>query len=103
MRLRLGRDREGAGKMNEKDIERADEIKRTIADERAGVRYCQGRIIGSLYISSAQKGWPGNWMVNRQGDGTLEGDTVHLGIFWRKSNAAIFRDALEELGCGCAG
>jgi len=69
---------------------------------------CQGRKVGSYYITENEgqqtpgiplsKGsWPGDFAVFQQGDGTLEGDTVCLGLFWVRDKAELFLDALQEV------
>ena len=37
-----------------------------------------------------------SWVVSIMGDGTLEGDTVQLGIFWRKENAVLFAECFAS-------
>jgi len=62
----------------------------------------QGRDVGSVYLAKAEQqrsgNWPGNFAVFRQGDGTLEGDTVCLGLFWNLEKAELFRVAVCEKG-----
>ena len=44
--------------------------------------------------------WPA-WVVATMGDGTLDGDTLQHGIFWRREDAELFaeskRRALEPV------
>jgi len=48
----------------------------------------QGRKVGSLYIDYEHKSkYVTRYGVYIQGDGTLQGDTVCLGIFWDKKLA----------------
>jgi len=35
------------------------------------------------------------WLVFIQGDGTLEGDTVQLGLFWERSHAVMFAAEID--------
>lgn len=48
--------------------------------------------IGQLYIclDSQKRLGPETWSVSIMGDGTLQGDTVQLGLFWRIENARLF-------------
>jgi len=39
---------------------------------------------------------PETWSVSIMGDGTLEGDTVQMGLFWSKANALLFAKALNN-------
>ena len=68
---------------------------------------CQGRVIGSYYMTENKgqqavrmppfkKSWPGSCAVFQQGDGTLEGDTVCLGLFWQREKAELFLKVLKE-------
>jgi len=57
----------------------------------------QGREVGSLYVDIYQKcGKFNQYGVFVQGDGSFEGDTHCVGIFWLKSLAEKFRDWVEE-------
>jgi len=53
---------------------------------------------GDVYVApdGQQRCGPGSWVVAVMGDGTFEGDTEQLGIFWHKGNAMLFARAYEE-------
>jgi len=50
---------------------------------------------GEIYIALDPQNRLGvqTWLVARMGDGTLQGDTIQLGLFWKIENARIFAKA----------
>lgn len=55
--------------------------------------------IGEIYIALDPQNrlGPQTWVVAIMGDGTSQGDTTQLGLFWKKENALIFAErALNE-------
>ena len=72
------------------------------------------RIYEKLWNEIEEKDWPdideiyicldpqktlglGTFSVSRMGNGTLEGDTVELGLFWQKNHAMLFAESYECL------
>lgn len=53
-------------------------------------------VAGQFYIvkDKQERVGPDGLLVIRQGDGSLAGDTVQLGIFWQPDMAKKFLDAL---------
>jgi hypothetical protein len=56
------------------------------------------RVPGELYVvpDRQKRCWPESWLVITEGDGTPERDTVEHGIFWRRENAELFKEALAS-------
>jgi hypothetical protein len=54
---------------------------------------------GMVYICKdvQRRLMPECWTVSIMGDRTLEGDTVQLGLFWKKENAVIFAERYVAL------
>jgi len=52
---------------------------------------------GEIYIclDPQQQLGPETWLVSCMGDGTLKGDTVQLGLFWKKELAVEFAKDIE--------
>lgn len=53
---------------------------------------------GTVYVCKRMKPFvgAGMWGVFVMGDGTLKGDTVCYGIFWKVGTAQLFAEALER-------
>ena len=54
--------------------------------------------VGEIYICLDPQKRLGEetWIVSIMGDGTSEGDTVELGLFWKIEHAKLFADALTS-------
>lgn len=50
-----------------------------------------------VIANNIQTSWPGEFIVFIEGDGTLEGDTRVLGLFWREEDARLFFTARRAL------
>lgn len=49
-----------------------------------------------VYKDPRRRLGPATWIVSKMGDGTLENDTVQLGLFWRLSAARVFAAAVVQ-------
>ena len=54
--------------------------------------------IGEIFVALDQQNrlGPETWLVAVQGDGTAQGDTVQLGLFWWKQVAIKFVETIEN-------
>ena len=52
---------------------------------------------GQIYICRTFDYQTGNWAVGIMGDGTLEGDSVGLGYFYREADAVKFAEMKSKL------
>lgn len=70
----------------------------------SGRIYVERDLQKRLYTDDGTVGWDGGsettapgmggWLVFMQGDGSMLGDSVSLGLFWRKEHADLFARAL---------